>query len=150
MKTFLKPIVSVLAVTSLLVAGSTFAQYQKAEKNWSEKEWHKGPPSVEQQLARLSDALDLSDEQSAEMLAILQEQEKTRQALQDRTMELMGAEICAHKAQSEEEILSILDAEQTELFLQMREERQFRANDKTRSRKGRDPLDCSGYEGGGS
>ena len=56
----------------------------------------------------------------------------------------MGAEICAHKAQSEEEILSILDAEQTELFLQMREERQFRANDKTRSRKGRDPLDCSG------
>ncbi len=33
MKTFLKPIVSVLAVTSLLVAGSTFAQYQKAEKN---------------------------------------------------------------------------------------------------------------------
>ncbi len=63
---------------------------------------------------------------------------ETRQALHDRTMELMGAEICAQKAQSEEAILAILDAEQTELFLQMKEERQFRANDKTRTRKGRD------------
>ena len=150
MKTFLKPVVSVLAITSLLVAGSAFAQYQKGEKSWSEKEWYKGPPSVEQKLARLSEALDLSDEQSAEMLAVLQEQERTRQALHDRTMELMGDEICAHKAQSEEEILSILDAEQTELFLQMREEHQFRANDRSRSRKVRDPLDCSGYQGGDS
>jgi hypothetical protein len=65
-------------------------------------------------------------------------------------MELMGSEICAHKALAEEEILSVLDADQTELFLQMQEERQLRANERTRNRKGRDPVDCAGYEGDGS
>jgi hypothetical protein len=62
-------------------------------------------------------------------------------------MEIMGAEICAQKAQAEEAILAILDTEQAELFLQMKEDRQVRANGPTRSRKGHNGPDCSGYAG---
>ena len=146
MKTFLKPIVSILAVASLIAAGSTFAQQQHK----GDRDWHKGPPSVEEKLARISDALDLTDQQSTEMLAVLQEQESNREALHQRTMEIMGAEICAQKAQAEEAILAILDAEQAELFLQMKEDRQVRANGPTRSRKGHDGPDCFGDAGGDS
>jgi len=148
MKKFLKPIVSILAVASLFVAGSAFAQQQHQQPGG--RDWQKGPPSVEEKLARISDALDLSAEQSAEMLAVLQEQESNRQALHERTMEIMGAEICAQKAQAEQAILAILDADQAELFLQMQEDRQIRANSRTRSGKRHDGLDCSGYEGGDS
>jgi hypothetical protein len=146
MKTFLKPIVSILAVASLLAAGGAFAQQQQK----GGKDWQKGPPSVEEKLARISNALDLSDQQSAEMLAVLQEQESYRQALNERTMEIMGAEICAQKAQAEEAILAILDTDQAELFLQIQEERQIRANRRSRSGKGHDAPDCSGYAGGDS
>ena len=138
MKTFLRPLVLILVITSLLAAGGAFAQNQKGDRDW-----HKGPPSVEEKLARISDALSLSDEQSLEMLAVLQEQDRNRQALHEQTMEIMGGDICAQKAQTEEAMLSILDADQTELFLQMKEERQTRARNQTRSRKGDHSPDCS-------
>lgn len=140
MKSFLTPLVSTLAITSLLMTGGAIAQNQKGERDW-----HKGPPSVEEKLARISEALDLSDEQSLEMLAVLQQQENHRQAMHDRTMELMGEEICAQRAQSETSILAILDDDQAELFLKMKEERKARAGDRKRSRKGQEPLDCSEY-----
>ena len=143
MKTFLKPIVSMLAVASLLAAGSVVAQQQFN----GGRDWHHGPPSVEEKLARISDALDLTDQQSTEMLAILQEQEANREALHQRTMDLMGAEICAQKAQTEEAILAILDPDQAELFLQLKEERPIRTNRQTHSRKGLDGPDCSAYAG---
>jgi len=152
MKTFLKPIVSILAAASLLAAGSAFAQQMQQHQPQpnGDRDWHKGPPSVEEKLARINDALDLSDEQSAEMLAALQLHAKAKQERQNRIMAIMGDEICAERTRAEEEILAILDTEQAELFLQMREERQIRANSRTRSRKGEEALDCSGYEDGDS
>jgi hypothetical protein len=65
-------------------------------------------------------------------------------------MEIMGAEICAQKARAEEAILAILDTEQAELFLQMKEDRPSRAHNRTRSRKDHDAPDCSEYAGGDS
>jgi len=143
MNTFLKTTASVIALASLLAASSAFAKPPNGDRDWQ-----KGPPSVEEKLARISGALDLSDEQSAEMLALLQQQEKNRQDLHDRTMAIMGAEICAQKALAEEEILSILDTDQAELFLQMKADRQARGGDRNRSRKGRGDLDCTEFEGG--
>ena len=143
MNTFLKTTASVIALTGLLAASNALAQTPKGDRDWQ-----KGPTSVEEKLARISGALDLSDEQSAEMLALLQQQEKNRQDLHDRTMAIMGAEICAQKALAEEEILSILDTDQAELFLQMKADRQARGGDRNRSRKGRGDLDCTEFEGG--
>ena len=136
MNTRLTRTVSILAVVSLLAAGSAFA-----EKQHGGRDWQKGPPSVEERLARISAALDLSDEQSLEMLAILQEQEENKAALHEQMMEMMGPEICAQKAQTEEDILGILTAEQTELYLQIREDRQGQSRKKGRG--GNAELDCS-------
>jgi hypothetical protein len=153
MKTFFKPIVSILAVASLLAAGGAFAQQMQQHQTQSNggRDWHKGPPSVEEKLARISAALDLSDEQSAEMLATLQLQERIKSERHDRIMALMGDEICAERNRIEAEILAILDTEQAELFLQMKEDRQqLRTNHRNRARNGDEALDCSGYEGGDS
>ena len=136
MKTRLAKTVSILAVVSLLAAGSAFA-----EKQYGGRDWQKGPPSVEERLARISAALDLRDEQSLEMLAILQEQEEKKAALHEQTMELMGPEICAQQAETEAAILDILNAEQTELWLQHREVRQNKSRRKNRG--GHAGLDCS-------
>lgn len=142
MKTLIKTTVSALAVAGLLTASSAFAGPQMGDRDWQ-----KGPPRVEERLARISWALGLSDEQSAEMLLILQDQERSRSALHEQTMAIMGAEICAQRLQTEEAMLSILDGEQKELFLQMKEERLAQRENRKHTRPGRDAPDCASEEG---
>jgi len=145
MKTRVSTAITVLAIASLLAAGSAFADNQQRNRDWQ-----KGPPSVEQKLARISEALDLSDEQSSQMLRILQQQEQTKRARHDEIMALMGPEICAQRAEAEDAILSILDEEQTALYLEIRQQRQERGDRHDRQRRARDPVDCAAYEGGDS
>jgi hypothetical protein len=131
--------ISIIAIVSLLAAGAALAQKQQGVRDWQ-----KGPPSVEEKLARISAALDLSDEQSVEMLVVLQQQEEAGAALHEQTMALIGPEICAHKLETEEAILAILTPEQTETFLQIREERRAKAEEHDHGRRGRGgDLDCS-------
>jgi len=140
MKKFLQPTLVLLVAASLFTAQSAIAEPHRDDRGR-----HKGPPSVEEMLARISESLDLSDEQSAEMLVILQQQEQDRKALHEQTMAIMGAEICAQNAEAEEAIISILDPQQTELFLQMKEQRQARADGRNHHWKGKDLPDCSEY-----
>ena len=143
MRNHLSKTLSIIAIVSLMAAGTALAQNQQGAGAWQ-----KDPPRVEEKLAHISAALDLSDEQSLEMLVILQQQEEARAALHEQTMTLIGPEICAHKLETGEAILAILTAEQTETFLQIREERQLKAEKHDRGRRGRGgDLDCSGYEG---
>jgi len=134
MKFRLSKSITILAVVSLLAAGNALAQRKEGGRDWQE-----GPPSAEQQLVRLTSALNLDSEQSVELLVVLQEQAENRAAMHEQVMELVGPEICAQRAASEEAILSILNEAQTAQFLQMLEERQ--ANH--RGRRGRN-LDCDG------
>ena len=138
MKITYRRIVSILLVFGLLTAGPVFA-----EQNRQNRDWHQGPPSPDQQLARMSEALGLNDHQSLDMLAVLQEAEEARRALHDQTMELMGPEICALRLKTEEEILAILDSEQEALFAQILEERESKAASRDRHRRGSTQLDCS-------
>jgi len=141
MKNTTRLMLSVMTVAGLLVAGNALAGHPKEDRGW-----HKGPPSPEKQLAQINEALDLSDEQSAEMLAILQDAEKSREILHEQTMAIMGKEICAQKAQTEESILSVLDAEQAETFLQMKDQRAERAKGRrSGNRHGWGSPDCSDY-----
>lgn len=137
MKTLLSKTLTVLTAASLLFSGHALAQSREAERDW-----HKGPPSVESRLAHISEALDLSDEQALDMLRILQEQEQNRAAIHEQTMALMAPEICAQRAEAEEAILSILDEEQTARFLEIQEERQARAKSKNRKRMRSGELNC--------
>jgi len=147
MKNRLSSAVSALAIACLLTTGSALADSQQRYREM-DGDWQKGPPSVETKLARISYALDLSDEQSAQMLTVLQEQERKRAALHEQTMTLLGPEICAERAETEAAILSILDAEQAALFDEIRQKRQERKQygDKgNRKGKRNGDLDCTDY-----
>jgi len=128
---------SVLAVASLLSAGSVVAQHHK-----DDSDWQKRPASTEEKLARISTALGLSDEQSVQMLVVLQQQAENRAALHQQKMTLLGPEICAQRAETEDAILAILTAEQTELFLQIKEDRQNNPDRKGHAGQRPGELDC--------
>ena len=138
MNTRLSRMISILAIISLLSAGSAFAQNQKGDRD----DWQKGPPSVEQRLARISAALNLNSQQSLEMHTLLQEQAENRAAIHEQAMAMLGPEICAQRAEHEEAMLAILDPDQTELFMQIKQERQAKANRKGRGGKRMGELNC--------
>ncbi len=121
MNTRLAKVMTILAAVSLLATGNALAQMHKGHKDWS-----KGPPTAEEQLARLSSALELDSKQSADMLVVLQQQEENRAALHEKIKQQMGAEICAQRAASEKAIVEILTDTQTEQYLQMKKERKER------------------------
>lgn len=142
MKTRLSLIVSFL-LAALLASGSALAQ-----KPQGKRDFFGGPPSAEEHLLRLSEALDLSDEQSVSLLTVLHEKEARRAALHERAIELIGADVCALRAETESDILAILTPEQGEQFLQSMEQRRVRAGERDRQRSRRGSLDCSQYGDG--
>lgn len=119
MKLGLPKMVTGMLLISLLASGNALAQRKEMTRDWQDK-----PPSAEQQLHRLSTALDLDDQQSLELLVILQEQAENRAALHAQVMEMIGPEVCAQRAAFEEDILAILNEEQTVEFLRILEDRQ--------------------------
>jgi len=148
MKTRISTIVAVLTVAGLLLSGNAFAEKNRVNQNLMGEPG--GPPSAEEKLARMSDALGLDDKQAVELLLVLQDKEEKHQALHEQTQMLMGPEICALMFETEEEILAILTPEQTAQFMQMKEERRARAESRGRKGRGMGPPDCSEYEDGES
>ncbi|MDH3788549.1 MAG: hypothetical protein OES53_08305 [Xanthomonadales bacterium] len=140
MNTFLKNAVLVLTASGLLAAGSALADKQQGGRDWKQSR-----PSVEDVLARMSESLDLSDEQSVELLVILQQHAAEKKALHEQSMALLGPEICAQRAAAEEDVLAILTADQQEQFLLLKEERKTRATERHAGRGGNRP-DCSEFE----
>lgn len=124
-----------LMLAALLPAVTALAQSERSGGNW-----HHGPPGAERQLAHLDRALDLTDEQSLQLLELLQVAEADRAALHDRIMESYRPELCALKQSTEADILAILTPEQAATFAQMHEERAGRRA----GRHGGAALDCSG------
>ena len=115
-----------LVAVSLLASGTALAQ--KGPGRGDDDGWHRpSPPTAEDRLARMSNALGLTPEQSLQMLQIMQEQEQERAALREETMALMGDRICTQRAEHEQAVLDILTDEQAELFLQFKSEREARA-----------------------
>ena len=145
MKTRLFTSVTILVLASMLLAGTVFAQKQQSREGFDA-----GPPSSAQKLDRLSAELGLSDQQELELLAILQNVEADREQLREQFHAQMGPEICARMMATEEEILAILDESQAEQFLQMKEERRIKAQERNRYRNRMGPPDCSEYEDSGS
>jgi Spy/CpxP family protein refolding chaperone len=131
------------ALAALILTGPALAQNGPQ----GDRGFFGGPPTPEQKLARLSAALDLDPEQARQMFDVLLDNEAKRQALREQAMLMMGPEICALRAQTDEAILSILDQEQAQQFLQHREQRQSQAIQKRERRRAGD-LDCSQYGDG--
>jgi Spy/CpxP family protein refolding chaperone len=130
-------LLAILLLTGLLSAMAALAQAER-----SDRFWRHGPPDAEQQLAHLDRALGLTDEQSLQLLEVLQGAEAERAVLHDRVMESLGPEICALQQSTEAEILAILTPEQAESFAQMRLDRPGRHKGRHAGRHGGPALDC--------
>lgn len=127
-----KPLI-ILTLAGLLASASAFAQKGNGPGG-NDGDWMRGhKPTVEERLARISDALDLTPEQSVQMLQVLQEHEQQRLALHEETMALMGDRICAQREAHEQAVLDILTAEQAELFLQHQAQRSARAQERAQA-----------------
>lgn len=141
---FTQPLMALLGVTAalLMVASTATAQQERGPRG--DREGHRGPPDAETRVAKMTRMLDLSDEQSAQLLVIMQDVDQERQILHDKTMELMAPEICDLQLRTESEIAGILTEEQWAL---MEEKKAARAEKgKRRGHRGMDDLDCSAYE----
>jgi Spy/CpxP family protein refolding chaperone len=100
-----------------------------------------GPMDAEHQLARLDKTLDLSDEQSAELLPVLQAAQAEREALHERFMAEFKPELCAHMQATHEEILTVLTADQATQFDELMAERKGRWSGRG-GHDGMPALDC--------
>jgi Spy/CpxP family protein refolding chaperone len=129
----MKPAV-LLASISLLASLPLAAQHS----SWDGAERGHGPPSAEQKLLRLTEALDLSDEQSLRLLEVLQATRADHELLHARMLDAFGGEICALKAGAEADILAILTPEQAARFQFLKQERVG----KREAKRDREPLDC--------
>lgn len=131
MKHGIPTIFATLAASALLATGIALAQPPDHEGVWDgafhEGTWHGGPPSAQGQLARLHELLQLTDEQSQQLLAVLLAREDEQQALRTRILEEMRPEICMLRRNTEADILAVLTPEQAELFLQHQAERPIQA-----------------------
>lgn len=128
-------------VCGLLLAASTYAWNPDRPGDPGERH---GPPTPEQQLAHLAGRLQLTDEQSAQLLQVLQAADADREELHQQIMTQIGPELCAVRKQTEADILAILTPEQAEEFAQLRDEHQARSQNR---RNGGPFPDCSAYDG---
>lgn len=113
---------SAVALAALLLSFAALAGPPDDSPRWHDGPRH-GPPGAEQHLARLDEALDLSDAQSAELLALLQTVEAERQALHERIMTEYRPEICALMQDTEAGIVAVLTPEQAALFEELKANR---------------------------
>ena len=129
-----------LAAAAVLTAGTALAQSPHRDGRGHEAPHHGGPPSAEQQLARLHEQLQLTDQQSIQLLEVLQAREEEHEALRARMMEQMRPEICSLMQDTEADILAVLTPEQGAQFLELQEDRRARAL--KRGGRGKAPVDC--------
>ena len=132
-------LIPTLTLAALFAAGAALAQAERPDR-----EWHHGPPGAVQQLAHLEQALDLTDDQSLQLLEVLQAAEAEREALHTRAMESFQPEVCALRERTQAEIMAILTPEQAATLEQLKQER---AGRREGGRRSAPKLDCPDLDG---
>lgn len=131
-----------IPIAALLLAASAVA-YGPDGRNGPRGDF-RGPPDAETQLARMTQMLDLTDEQSARLLVVLQEAEAEREILHEQVMEQMKPQFCELQLSTESQVAEILTEEQLAQLDELRDRRSERRHEG--NRHARDRLDCSAYE----
>ena len=109
-------------------------------------EHHRGPPSAEEKLARMARFLDLDEQQSADMLAVLQEAEARRNDLHGQAVTELGPDICAAMQQTDADIVAILDEDQAAQWEEMKNRRRSHSEGKSRRARAGEGPDCDQLE----
>lgn len=124
----------------LIVAALTLAVAAQAEARPPRGEH--GPPSAERQVARMSEHLDLTDAQSAELLTVLQRADADREALRETMEAEFKPDICALHDRVRSDVASVLEPDQLVKLEEFEERRAERAAE--RGRRGPPWADCNG------
>lgn len=132
---------ALLTMAALLMTASAFGG-----PPGDDGQYRMGPPGAEERLARLSQQLQLTPEQSLQMLEILQTSEDQHDAIRERVMNEIQPEVCALMDQTREQIRAILTPEQVAAFDQLSADRRARQLQRDRSRRRITP-DCESYGG---
>jgi Spy/CpxP family protein refolding chaperone len=133
--------------TTLLMASGVAAQNGQGNggdrANGFDRGAHHGPADAETRVAHMTRLLDLNDDQSAELLEIMQAVDRERMALHEQAFQELEPEICALQRNVEAEIRNILTDDQLDLLEAKKSERE-------KDRFGKSwrgmQLDCSAYE----
>jgi len=140
MKIHLSRISIALTAAALLMTTNAFAR-----PPGDDAQWHMGPPGAEERLARLSHELQLTPEQSLQMLEILQASEAEHDSIRERIMNEIQPEVCALMEQTREQIRAILTPEQVAAFDQHSADRRARQLQQQNRDRRRIMPDCEGY-----
>jgi hypothetical protein len=143
MKTGTRSILITLLSTTLFTAGAWAAPGQGNGQDFDSRN---GPPTAEDRLARMSEALDLSADQALAMLEVLLAAEQRQAQIREQNRALIEPQVCADRLATEADVLAILDDDQALLFQEMKAQRESRANQR-KSRHG-PSFDCSAYSAG--
>jgi Spy/CpxP family protein refolding chaperone len=128
--------VYVLLLLAALVAASAWAE--------PGGDRHRGPPDAERRVERMSEELDLSEEQATRLLEIFEAADLERQAIHEAYRAQMEPEVCALHQSVQVQVHDVLDEEQSAQF----DEMTARFEERRASRGGRHgsaPPDCSQY-----
>ena len=131
--------------TLFIITAATllFASAAAAQNSQGDRRAHHGAADAEARVAHMTQLLDLSDDQSAELLEILQAVDQERMALHEQAFQAVEPEICALQLHVAEEIRTILTEDQLAVIEARKSERE---NDRFgKSWRGMH-LDCSAYE----
>lgn len=131
-----------LALIALLTLATFSAVAQQNGGHRGERDGHRGPPDAEMRVARMTQKLNLTDEQSAQLLVVMQEIDRERDALKQQAMEQIEPELCEMRLRSEAEVAQILTDEQLATMETLKENKP----ESRHGRRGRMELDCSAYE----
>jgi len=128
-----------VSLATVLISGSTLAQYERGDRGR-----HHGPPDAETRVAHMTKSLDLTDEQSAELLQLMQAVDLEREALHQKMMNQMEPEICDLQLRVEADTISILTDEQLAMYESRKDGRGSKRGE--HERHGMRNLDCSAYD----
>jgi Spy/CpxP family protein refolding chaperone len=137
----------IITAATLMFAASAAAQNGQGnggnQARGHDRGAHHGPADAETRVAHMTRMLDLSDEQSAELLEVMQAVDRERMALHEQAYQDMEPEICALQLNVAAEIRTILSEDQMAIL-------EARRNEREKDRLGKSwrgmPLDCSAYE----
>ena len=140
MKIDLSRLSTLLAIGALLMTASAFAR-----PPGDASQWRMGPPGAEERLARLSQQLQLTDEQSLRMLEILQASEDEHHAIRERVMNEIRPEVCALMDHTRQQILAILTPEQVADYDQLSADRHARQQQQSNRSRRRFSPGCESF-----
>jgi hypothetical protein len=129
----------IFSTVSMFLTGAAVAQHDGINRGK-----HHGPRDAETRVAHMTRILDLSDEQSAELLEVLQAADVERDALHQKALQQMEPEICALQLGVETEMERILDDDQLSALETRKNQHEQRGDGK--GWRNMHHRDCSAYE----